>query len=146
MLARYVVKQVHDEDLPGIAADALEAGYDSPTLRRLAGFEDMLDYLTLRRLLKQSLEELNITLPSYEQGAMIHARSIAREVLEGRLTPLQGAEHFARHFCEMEEFYVFVGLDDQYGFDEYNRESIIQNIIDEFRKLVAADEATDAAQ
>src|SRR6185312_12779867 len=90
-VAKWYCGFVQTEDLPEFAADALEAGYDGPALRRLAGLikptsTDVVD------LFEKALTEIGtVKIQNAQQAAVLVARSTARDILEERIDPLRGA-------------------------------------------------------
>jgi len=78
------------EDLPLIAANALERGSDSPSLRILAGEAEKVAS-TVGPLFLRALHELGIPLPAPASAQMTVARFYARKILDGSLSPYEGA-------------------------------------------------------
>jgi hypothetical protein len=72
------------------AALALTRGYDSPTLRELAGAHD--DAPTLRDLLATALDELGAPRLNDHQALWVMAHTHARAIVEGLISPEEGAE------------------------------------------------------
>jgi hypothetical protein len=89
-LAKFVVGTLFWDDVPAMAVEALVAGLDSPSLRRLAGFaaSSTQDY---RAILFAAAGELGLTIPSYAEASMTVARDIARRVIEGSVVPYAAA-------------------------------------------------------
>src|SRR2546426_5939008 len=88
--AKWALGLVPSEALPRIAVDALEAGFDTPSLRRLAG--------ELRPLLAETgplfeevLGELGVAIPDRSRAALVIAKSYATQITEGSLSPYEGA-------------------------------------------------------
>jgi len=88
--AKWALGLVPSEALPRIAVDALEAGFDTPSLRRLAG--------ELRPLLAETgplfeevLGELGVAIPDKSRAALVIAKSYAIQITEGSLSPYEGA-------------------------------------------------------
>ena len=78
--------------MPAIAADLLEAGYDTPSLRRLAGETLIRCSADAESLVKSVLRELGVTYPlSDRQARLLAARQVAREVIAGKLEPWTAA-------------------------------------------------------
>ncbi len=78
-------------DLAGIAQDLIVEGFDSPSLRLLAGTprEDLRH--EGQDLLERSLHELDIELPEHHDAVLTLARDTARRMLEGEVAPYDGA-------------------------------------------------------
>ncbi|MEY9945207.1 hypothetical protein [Kitasatospora sp. GAS1066B] len=60
---RYRADEIRPEDLPMIAAEALAAGLDTPTLCELAGWPRNADAHDIRDTFEQALSEAGIGLP-----------------------------------------------------------------------------------
>jgi hypothetical protein len=90
-VAKWYCSFAYSEQMPQFAADALEAGYDGPALRRLAGLVkpttgDVGDLFT------QSLTEIEtVKVHNTEQAAVLLARTTAQDMIEERIDPLKGA-------------------------------------------------------
>ena len=89
--ARWRCNDIYGEDMPGIAADLLEAGFDSPSLRRLAG-EIATCSADVEELVAKVIREFGLPYPMpEEQAQLIFARQLAREVIAGRRLPWSAA-------------------------------------------------------
>jgi hypothetical protein len=89
--ARWVLGLISGADLSAIATQALVDGHDGSALRELAGTTDT----TLRDstgLFEQALNELHAPRPSRKEAAFILARFYAAGILDGSLSPYQGAK------------------------------------------------------
>jgi hypothetical protein len=92
LAARWISHDIYDEDMPGIAADLLEAGYDTPALVRLACEMDLYGAPEAYGLIKKAFEELGVLWPLSEMRAkLIATRQIAREVIAGERDPYRAA-------------------------------------------------------
>ena len=78
------------EQMPEWAALALTRGYDSPTLRELAGAHD--EPRTLRDLFETALDELGAPHLNDHQAAWVMAHTHARSIVDGLISPEEGAE------------------------------------------------------
>lgn len=127
------------EELPGIAADALENGYDSPSLRQLAGAAGQTGN-QLRVLFLKAARELNLTVPPPAEAGLLLAKGIAREVLEARLEPYKGAKRIWSEvytsFPELKELLPFVGCASEYEDDEAGMDYYAGIIVEECKKLL----------
>jgi len=81
---------LRNEDLPAVAADALEAGVDTPALRILAGERDP-DVDELNRLFSKALEESSIERPDRPVAIANAAKYYAERILSGDWSPYRGA-------------------------------------------------------
>jgi hypothetical protein len=94
LASRWVSGDLRGEDMPGVAADLLEAGHDSRSLRRLAGEMQVSNSAALEPLVGAVFRELGVNYPMSERTAKIIAsRQIAREVIAGKRNPWAAANH-----------------------------------------------------
>jgi len=92
--ARWAVHDIYGEDMPLIAVDLLEVGYDTPSLRQLAGETSIKNSADAEPLVNAMLRELGISqLPSEEEAKLLTSRQIAREVIAGLRNPWAAASH-----------------------------------------------------
>jgi hypothetical protein len=77
-------------DLPEIATKSLVAGFDTPSLRILAG-SDGEESLTLNSLFEQVLSELGVSPLTRAEAARRYAAVISEQILRGEVTPIEGA-------------------------------------------------------
>ena len=80
------------EELVEIAILALENGYDSRSLRILAGETEIIGS-TVDPLFVKALHELGISLPDGASALMTAARVYARKIVDGSMSPHLGARH-----------------------------------------------------
>ena len=80
LASRWVSGDLRGEDMPGVAADLLEAGYDSRSLRRLAGEMQASNSEALEPLAGAVFSELGVNYPMSEREARLsrHGRSHVR--------------------------------------------------------------------
>jgi hypothetical protein len=135
----YAIGIISAEDLRATAASALEGGYDSPTLRRLAAAEED-DMDEIRRLFVRSLDELGIQLLSPPEAGLAFARRIARQMISGAVAPYDGARRIwaaiYTRFPQLKELTPFVGLASEYEDDKQNRDEYSRQILAESQKLL----------
>ena len=92
LAARWAVHDLYGEDMPGIAADLLEAGHDTPTIRRLAGEMNVRSSSDVEFLVERMFRELGTRYPlSHAEANLIISRHIAREVIAGNHNPWAAA-------------------------------------------------------
>jgi len=142
-LCRHELGIFNAHDLPEFAILALEADYDSPSLRELAGSDSVYSH-DLSQLFNRSLSELKLTRPSRIQAAMQLARDVAARVVDGDIGPYEGAraiwgDLYARA-PEARELRTFVGLASEYEDDEKNRDKYLDNIISACREFLQKQE------
>jgi hypothetical protein len=89
--ARWICGDIYGEDTQAIAADLLEAGYDSPSLRQLAGAIQIQSRADAADLMKRIIREFNLPVQfPVDQACLIVSRQIARTVIAGRRDPWRG--------------------------------------------------------
>jgi hypothetical protein len=130
------------EKWPRLAADALESGYDGPALRRLAG----LTAATSRddsEVFKGALKELgNTRIANREHALLFLSRTMAADIVDGRVEPLQGAVVIARYASMLNyppflaDFYELVEMQ---FWGEYAppTETLVLDIFEQARTLLA---------
>jgi len=80
------------DTLPNVAERALMDGYDSPSLRILAGLtksevtEEAIPYF------KKALSELGVSLPLKRDAVLLLANQVAKQILQGNIKPYEGAK------------------------------------------------------
>lgn len=128
--------------MPGFAADALEAGHDGPALRRLAGLINPTSW-DVGDLFRQALLEIgNVKILSKDQALMFLSRTIAADIVEGRIDPVLGAEILAGYAMQagypdfLVEFFTLADMP-RWGEHAPSRAVLVGSIIDEARLLLA---------
>ena len=138
----YTLGEFAVEGLPAEAANALESGFDSPSLRQLAA-ADSADTDWIRVLFTESMRELGIAMPSPPEAALMWARCIAREIVRGAIGPYEGATQIWRkiftRFPSLTELRPFVGLASEYEDDPAHREDYCRLIVEESKALLATE-------
>jgi hypothetical protein len=85
LAAAWTCHDVYGEEMPAIAANLLEAGFDSPSLGRLAGEIGVACSADVGDLVSRVFRELNVRYPLSEvQSRLIVSRQVAREVIAGK--------------------------------------------------------------
>jgi hypothetical protein len=74
-------------DMPRLAWDALEAGFDGPAIRRMASFESP-TFFQVSEVLPRMMQELHLSKMTAGQAALRLARSKAQEILASKSDPL----------------------------------------------------------
>jgi hypothetical protein len=94
LAARWQSHDLYGEDMPRLAADMLEAGYDTPSLIRLAGEINIKSSADVEPLVGRMFQELGIKYPIKEKEAkLIVSRQTAREVIAGQRNAWAAANH-----------------------------------------------------
>jgi hypothetical protein len=135
----YVFGTLPVERLPAAAADALEAGFDSRSLRQLAG-SDGDDPESIRSLFRRALNELGVRLPSPSEAGLSIARRIAGDIARGSVGPYEGARQIwwkiYTRFPQLVELRGFVGYASEYEDDPANREDYSRLIVELSKRLL----------
>lgn len=138
IIARYRLGLLASDELPAIAARALAADKDSPSLRRLAG-TDAGDTDEIRRLFEKCLRELGLAVLSQDEAGLVVAKSIAHEVLSGALKPYDGAKRIWGLYAKNPNLHglrSFVGLASEYEDDPQNRSGYENEIAKACQSLI----------
>ena len=135
----YALGKLSEKLLPQIACDALEDGYDSPSLRQLAGTQ-ISDQDNARKLFEKCLIELAMVLPSQVDAALQGALQIAEDVVNGIVAPYEGAKqiwtHIYTQFPCLIQLRGLVGYASEYEDDEKHRLEYEQLIVEECKQLL----------
>ena len=147
--ARWELNKLPNEELPLLAQDALEYGYDGANIRRIAGLIKP-DTFDLQPLMAGFLTELGVTTKSTkEEAALSLARFVAQAILEQRVGAYEGARFIWRDIVnemwpnQPTELDSFIGNASEYDdcvfyaqHPEEIRRKIESEIIEDARKLV----------
>lgn len=98
--ARWVLGSLRPEELVDLAGRALEAGFDSPALRVLAG-EARPTRPDAQPLWARALSELGLDPLDEEQARLVVAASWARAIASGEIGAYEGASAIARECCDL---------------------------------------------
>lgn len=93
--AKYLQGFLHPEDLPHVAADALEAGYDSRSLRMLAGLEKPTVW-DAEPLWRKAWEEIGERIPDKDESLLITADWVISRCEAKEFHPKYAASILAR--------------------------------------------------
>lgn len=89
--AKIVLGLLLSTDLPDAAVRALEVGCDSTSLRILAGLT-VADADEAKVMFDRVLVELDVSWPAKRDAAVLLARELAKEILNGTTAPYAGAK------------------------------------------------------
>lgn len=143
LAARWISHDLYGEQMPALAADLLEAGFDTPALVRLAGEMQIRSNADAEPLVNKAFQELGVPWPLSEvQAKLITTRQIAREVTAGKQDPYRAASHLELvlwnwHPATPDLEFLFV-LNDELSWDsEYQRyiPAILQDQFETFARL-----------
>ena len=142
ILARHVLGLLPVDELPGMALDAMQAGYDSPGLRQLAGISKH-EGDEAHRLFAKTIRELGLPVPTAPEAGLTLARNTAREVLSGAITPYEGAKRIwdqvYTRLPELKQLRPFVGFASEYEDDIEHRDDYSRRIVEKCESLIGED-------
>jgi hypothetical protein len=148
--ARWTLGKLPSEEVPVLAQDALEFGYDGKNIRRIAGLSRP-NQADLLPLMRGFLAEMGVSAPlPREQAAWLLVRLIAKGISERRVTPFDGARFIAYEIVrevwpnQSHPLLSFVGLTSDYedcgSYSQYpdrRRREIDEDIVKEAQTIVA---------
>jgi len=151
--ARWTLGKLPSEEVPAIAQEALELGYDGKHVRRIAGLTRPIT-AELIPLMPGFLAELGVSAPqTRDQAAWSLARLIAKGISEKRVTPYEGARFIAYEIVnevwpnQKHPLLPFVAWASDYedcesysGWPSRRRKQIDRQIIKESQQLLASPE------
>ncbi|MDD2371641.1 MAG: hypothetical protein PHQ32_06550 [Firmicutes bacterium] len=104
-LAFYKLEYIGTENIPDLAASALEQGYDCPSLRVLSGLRSSLDnFWEINNYLKKALIELGITELSSSTACLILIRYYLQQIIDKEISPLDGLKKVIKNIYYSSEF------------------------------------------
>jgi hypothetical protein len=141
---RWTCHDLYGEDMPQIAADLLEQGFDSQSLRRLAGEIEATCSADVEPLVANAVREFGFPYPMpEEQARLIFARQLARQVIAGQRDPWPAAYDLE---CIMraaypanEDLASLFGLNDEWKWNEQERTT--SELIETFARLGSMSDA-----
>jgi hypothetical protein len=135
--ARWAAGEIRPEQTPGLAADMLESGLDTPSMCRLAGEMHVGCRADVEGLVVEMLKELGVKIPDSEvEAKALSTRQIAREVIAGMRNPWKAAQELKsiwqyeiwhhKHLCDVAQLIDEVQWDPPHSraFPTLNRELI----------------------
>ena len=146
IFGKKALRQLSSGDYVDWAGEMLVRGYDSRSLRILAGLDRFASTFEAEDYFLRSISELNLTPPDSDTAIRAYACEIARRVIEGKITGQEGvralyqiciATDYAR------DFMIWLELDDaldslRYGDYPFTYESATLDNFDEIAKREAA--------
>lgn len=120
--ARWRLGEINESDLPEIADELLSAGEDAPSLVELFALTRDEARWKGRALFEQVLRELGAGDTSEAEAARYVTRDIARSILDGSLSPAEGAARAAeihiRTGYKHDDFVQLYALHDEVGYPD----------------------------
>jgi hypothetical protein len=138
-IAEHVLGKLSCADLPNVAVQALELGYDGPAIRRLASL-DKPSYFGVGNLFERVAVEIGVGRVSKKDASIYLSKRIAKEILSGTKEPLAGAYEIwllSAASDHPDELLVFGGLDQDFN---------IPQTLDECKVLIALHTALDPVE
>jgi hypothetical protein len=143
LAAQWSCNDLRAEQMPSLAADLLEAGHDSPALRRLAGEMRVACSADVEDLVGKMFREFCIPYPLTEiEAKLIVTRQIAREVIAGERDAVRAGTHLEMiiwHWNRLpDDLATLFALNDVMSWDdEYQRylPVIAEQMLDAFARL-----------
>lgn len=137
---------LYGEDMPPIAADLMESGFDTPSLRRLAGELNIHSSADVEALVGKTFKELSVPYPISENEAKhLLTRQIVREVISGKRSARAAANHLEIMIWgwhpDGPDLEALFRLNDEFDWDAKYRRSfqvLHTEIIEIFARLGAA--------
>lgn len=117
--ARWYSGLLKKEDLPELARDALEAGFDGRSLRRIAGLE-LNDLTDIDKFIDAALGEMGVPKLTKRAALLKVAKETFEQTVAGARNPYEGA----REVVGM----LYRGIDDQYPQIMYDLEDVAEMI------------------
>ena len=126
VLAMWVLDELHPEDVPVLATEALVQGCKSEAVAVLAGLHkptgaDVLDEIPAL------LQELGVALPGESEALKVYVDAVASDIVNGAVTPSTGAMQIRAVYYKAgdeywEQFAEFYGCAVEY--EELNRPTL----------------------
>jgi hypothetical protein len=138
-LAEHVLGRLSYADLPNVAVQALELGYDGPAIRRLASL-DKPSYFGVGDLFEKVAVEIGVGQISKKDASIYLSKEIAKAILSGSKEPLGGAYEIWL-LCAAADYpdqlLIFGGLDQDFN---------IPQVSEECKVLIAQQTALDSCE
>ncbi len=89
-IAKYATGNLTTSQLIDVAVTGLMEGYDSSSLRSLAGLDKNENQFIIDSYFQTTLQELNLNLPEKREAALEYAIGIVDEILENKIDIITG--------------------------------------------------------
>ncbi|MGW6704532.1 hypothetical protein ACWGDE_06535 [Streptomyces sp. NPDC054956] len=100
---QYVASLIYPENLPMAAAHLLAAGYDSPSLRDLAGLPRRADTTEINTLFEEAMRQLGILIPDNETAERCLLHHTATRLSTGAISPKDAAARVWKGIASLTE-------------------------------------------
>lgn len=115
IFGKRALQQLSTDDYAAWAAEMLVHGYDSRSLRILAGLDKFTSTFEAENYFARSLSELNLTPPDSDTAIRAYACEIARQIIEDKLAAKDGVRALFKICIATEcarDFIIWLELDD----------------------------------
>ena len=146
IFGKRALRQLSSDDYQKWAGEMLVQGYDSPSLRILAGLDKFVSSFEAEDYSCRSIQELNLNLPDHETAIRAYACAIAQQIVDGTI-PAQDGVRWLFQICigtnYAQDFMIWLELDDALdnllcGAQPFTYESATLDNFDEIAKREAA--------
>jgi len=138
--AQWVLGEMRADHVPRICTDLLVDGYDTQSLRVLAGLTGV-EIERVADLLPRMFREMGLVQPTRVQAAWCIAQNIARDILSGNVTPSDGAWMIGNFGATFDPLFpslsIFIGLLSESDDDPEHREQYETDIRERALLLIA---------
>jgi hypothetical protein len=129
LAAQWMSHELYGQDMPKVAIDLLEAGYETPAMIRLAGETEITHSSDAEPLVGAMFRELGVQYPLSDLTAkLIATRQIAREVIAGVRNSWAAVSHIKiviwNRIAETEEVDALFSIADELDWDAPERRSL----------------------
>lgn len=146
IFGKRALQQLSTDDYVDWAGEMLVQGYDSYSLRILAGLDRFASPFEVEDYFQRSVKELGLHIPNSENAIRAYACAIAQQVIDGEVTGQQGVRALYRICLATNygrDFMIWLELDDALdsllcGEHPYTYESATLDNFNEIAKLEAA--------
>lgn len=115
IIGKRALYHLHANDYVDWAGEMLVQGYDSYSLRILAGLERLASTFEAEEYFLRSAKELGLSIPDSGTAVRAYACEIAQQIVDGRLTGQEGVRELYRICLATEydrDYLVWLQLDD----------------------------------
>jgi hypothetical protein len=154
LFARIYLDKIISDDFVDWAVACLEEGLDTKSVRMLAASDKPYYSIEIQERFNKALNELVWEKPTEKESLLSYAKMFAREIIEGKISPLKGSHEIFMISLELDYppelkgwLYLNEGYDpvtmehlwDSYNFPHADREKWNESVFREAKKLVETD-------
>jgi hypothetical protein len=104
-ILKYATGNLITSELPEIGIMGLEEGFDTPSLRILAGLSTTENPFVIEQYFKVALDEIQISLPDKRQAAIEYGYAIVDEIMEGKRGIFEGTKEIRYKAIDSYDFF-----------------------------------------